>query len=230
MIRLDQLAKTITVAVTIVLAPAIVYLSPALDLRRPCERGTDWAKRHADSLPTSAAQLAAFPESIRRAIFAQLSPATMASMWREQISNFVNTRKLSTEQVEILNRIREHIVPLAYSHATTQEAQTARSVLSELTRRATGILTPQDERVLSELTYAVPPKASFTSVRFRIVENIRNHGTAVASEAIQWCECSTWYGCYSDPCYPPEYFNTRCLEDFGCGPEGTDYCNGLCGF
>src|SRR5258706_15977541 len=111
MFRMSRAVQIAAVTFTFVFAPAIVYLSPALDARRPCERAADWAATHTMSLPRNAFELAAFPESVKRTIFSQLSPETKAAIWKEQLVNFETNRSLTAQQRLSFDRFISHITP-----------------------------------------------------------------------------------------------------------------------
>src|SRR5262245_17043656 len=69
-----------------------------LDHRTERERANAWVKSHPNALPKSLAELAAFPEDYRKAIFKALPAADKSRMWREQLQTVLDREMLTNEQ------------------------------------------------------------------------------------------------------------------------------------
>src|SRR5687768_4275927 len=96
--RLTRPAWTFVATAFLIFAPTLWFVTPAFDWRAACERGSSWARSNHASLPRTMAELAAFPSSIRRAIFSALPPETKSSMWQTQLQAFADQHALSPEQ------------------------------------------------------------------------------------------------------------------------------------
>ena len=216
-------ARVVVLTATIILAPALIYVSPVFDPRPACERGASWATEHRDDLPRTAADLAGFPESVRRSIFSALPAETKAAMWREQLLAFKTSRRLTTDQKRLIDEATSHLTPILYSPEESLERYTSRNAFNRLAERARALFPPEEAQVFSQLSHSVVPKHTFASLRFRFTEELRRSGTALAF--LPECNCSIWGAdCGFGTCDEGE----RCSTVFGCGSGGTDFCTGRC--
>jgi len=85
-----------------VAAPAFFVSSSLMDSRPACVRGHDWVVAHAAELPRTSAQLAAYPVSLRRAIYSALSSNQKADIWLTQIGE-LRKKQLSPEQNAVIS-------------------------------------------------------------------------------------------------------------------------------
>jgi hypothetical protein len=206
------------------IVPAFSYLSPAIDSRVACERGREWAIAHASELPSNAAQLAAFPEPLRRPIFSQLSPEMKAAVWRDQLAGFEKSRPLSANQLEFLRQFRSQLVPSLYSDVTTPALDAKRFAAFKLAGEAQKLFGPEELRVLYQLGYALAPEHSFASRRFILTEALRDYAYASSAQLPQ-CNC-VW----DDDCGPGWTCSddSPCAYVYGCGPRGIARCLHQC--
>lgn len=209
---------------TLVVGPSTAYVAPAFDLRAGCERGKDWARSHSSQIPSSMAELMAFPPSMRNGIFTVMSPERKASIWKEQLVDFRDSAGLSRTQREFVARAIEHVSPTLYSDQTAPEYELKRAAAKEIVLAARSLFTAEQVRVFDKIGYGVRPTHSFASVRLKAADKARSWGAVLAGASpLPECYCSGWY----DPCYPAECAG-HCAVTFGCGPFGDMFCDGIC--
>ena len=228
---MNTISRRLTVVTTVaflVFAPAILYVAPAFDTRPACQRAQSWVEANLDNLPTTVSELAAFPESMRRYIFSALPPEGRASVWREQLITFRNSRTLTAEQRRLIDESLSYLTATTYSETPSTERSAQQAAFLARVNRAVQIFSADDAKVFFRLGHGVSPNESFASVRVKLADLIRRSGTAVAGQSlIPNCECSVWsetYDCFGGHC--DEDYN--CARTFGCGGGGLNYCTGLC--
>jgi hypothetical protein len=105
----------------LVVGPSVVYVAPAFDLRAGCERGKDWARNHPAEIPSSMAELMAFPSSMRNGIFTVMSPERQAAIWKEPLLAFRDFSRLTLTQRQLIDRAIQDVSPVLYSNQTTPD-------------------------------------------------------------------------------------------------------------
>jgi len=212
------------VVAVVILGPSTAYVAPAFDLRKGCERGKDWAAAHSSQLPSSMAELMAFPPSMRNGIFTIVSPETKAAMWKEQLLLFRESAGLTTAQREFVDRAVGDISPVLYGDESAPEYELRRAAAVKTVLAARLLFTADQVHAFDRLGYGVSPSNSLASVRLKVADTVRGWGVAAAGGSLlPECYCSGWY----DPCFPGECAG-NCARTFGCGPFGDMFCDGVC--
>jgi hypothetical protein len=155
-------------------------------------------------------QIARFDRPHRLAIFSAVTPSVRASLWQEQLRRFESQPDLTATQRALVVEARALVTPALYERQpAAMEAyqkfwsRASESFVSFDQRRAWGDL----GAVAGAKAAAVgPPKSKTNS---------------------DWCQCSTasmLFDCGGGLC-----FAGGCQEFAGCGPNGSGWCNGICG-
>jgi hypothetical protein len=74
-----------------------------------------WVEAHRDTLPTTLAELSAFPVPFRKVIVNSVSPEARTSFWREHLTSFVGPDSVLTEDQQTLVRDAIADLPLMFS-------------------------------------------------------------------------------------------------------------------
>src|SRR6476619_4307432 len=85
-----------------------------LDRRTERERAGAWANSHVSALPKSLAQLAAYPEDYRKAIFKAMPAADKSRLWREQLQIVLDREPLDNEQRTFIEKTIALATPLSF--------------------------------------------------------------------------------------------------------------------
>src|SRR6476469_2268255 len=85
-----------------------------LDKRTERERAGAWANSHASALPRTLAQLAAYPEDYRKAIFKAMPAADKSRMWREQLQIVLDRETLNNEQRTFVEKTMALATPASF--------------------------------------------------------------------------------------------------------------------
>ncbi len=85
-----------------------------LDHRTERERAGAWADSHASALPKTLAQLAAYPDDYRKAIFKAMPAADKSRMWREQLGIVLTTETLDNEQRTFIEKTIALATPASF--------------------------------------------------------------------------------------------------------------------
>jgi hypothetical protein len=142
--RFSRRFRVGVLAFTLVFAPAAFYVAPVLDSRVPCERAQEWARANPGNLPTTAARLAAFPESLRRTIFSELPPEVKATVWKQQLLEFGKSEQRTVEQRAIIEEIVRQITPIVYSTIPGPDRDSTKSKIAGLVTGAKNLFAPTD--------------------------------------------------------------------------------------
>jgi len=85
-----------------------------LDKRTERERAGAWADSHVTALPKSLAQLAAYPEDYRKAIFHAMPAADKSRLWREQLQVVLDRETLNNEQRTFIEKTMALATPASF--------------------------------------------------------------------------------------------------------------------
>ena len=85
-----------------------------LDQRTERARAGAWADSHVTALPKTLAQLAAYPEDYRKAIFHAMPAADKSRMWREQLQIVLDRETLDNEQRTFLEKTIALATPVSF--------------------------------------------------------------------------------------------------------------------
>lgn len=208
--------------------PSELYLLPLLDWNPACVRATNWAAANPGALPSTVAELVAFPEAYHRPMFSHLAPETRARMWQEHLKALLSSGGLNARQTVLVQQLSRELTPAVYRvpHGALLPAKIA-ALQGELFE----VFTPHEYRRLFVHLGAFPKRTfGFHSLRLTVVEFLR--GTFVASaqddgaletpycncNADGWLECAFicagHHGCNQLP--------------WGCGFSGLLHCNSTC--
>ena len=213
-----------------------------------CQAIRNWVTAHAQSLPQTLDEIAAYPLAYRRAIFSSLRPEVKAALWREQMTRFLRTHRLSPEQRAFSETARSHAIPARWdrSRPRTPEEERHNTEFHQYVRSETLRLFSFEERqaflVLGSVIPVIPlaarvafpdgrgaeavradnsPRGSIQLVNFRLAGAGETRSRSMAQ-----CECATsdnW--CDSGACGEGSCHSVAAA----CGWFWCENCNGSCG-
>lgn len=85
------------------------------DTRSESKRAEDFAVSHAGSLPTTLAELAAYPPAYRKAISRALPAAEQSRLWREQLTIVSHDASLTNEQRTFVEKVIAMATPESFN-------------------------------------------------------------------------------------------------------------------
>jgi hypothetical protein len=188
-----------------------------LDQRTERARAGDWANSHASALPKSLAQLAAYPEDYRKAIFKAMPAADKSRMWREQLQIVLDRETLDNEQRTFIEKTIALATPVSF-----EPNQPTPEVCPDIAR----LFTDPDLRAkVTKLGTVTPPSRSAWSTVASVSETIHRTVGLTASgfkcdcRGLGLCECGLTEACVSTG-------GCQQTEDCGCIWSGT--CDKYC--
>jgi hypothetical protein len=188
-----------------------------LDQRTERARAGAWADSHASALPKTLAQLAAYPEDYRKAIFHAMPAADKSRMWREQLQVVLDNETLDNEQRTFVEKTIALATPASFepNQPTPEVCPDIARLFSDPTLRAKvtklGSFTPPSRSVWSTVANVSQTLHSAVGLNAR---NIR-----CECRGLGLCECGLTEACIADG-------GCDRNEDCGCIWSGT--CDKYC--
>jgi hypothetical protein len=188
-----------------------------LDHRTERERAGAWADSHVSALPKTLAQLAAYPEDYRKAIFRAMPAADKSRMWREQLQTVLDRETLNNEQRTFIEKTMGLATPASF-----EPNQPTPEVCPDVARLFTD---PDLRDKVTKLGTVTPPARSMWSTVAFVNQSVHR---AVGLNArhlkcdcrgLGLCECGLTEACISTGGCTPS-------DDCGCIWEGT--CDKYC--
>jgi hypothetical protein len=244
-----SLRITLLLGAALVVIPLEALLLPGiLDSRAACVQAEEWVRAHSGDLPTLYDQLASYPMSHRRAIFANLAPEARADLWREQLSRFQAERDLTLEQQEFVERCKRDVV----TADNYRRGGPPKDVLKTMSDRIVALFAEyEDRRIFVQLGPAKPRLTSLEGARVSLAARLRATfatdsertperqgsgflGVDVHAQTPTYCTCTCnvegageffwecgWSGNYL-------CLTVGCTHWNACGLFGFLTCNGCC--
>jgi hypothetical protein len=211
----------VSIGIAAVLAAAFSLVS--MEARPEEELAKEWVSSHADRLPKSLEELAAYPDAYRLESFKHLTEQEKSQLWREQTRRFLRDEQaLTSQQVRFVHRLIELATPESF----TPEGYRPDDLCNEL---AAAFPDLRQRRVFrsSSIGLGATPQLSFQSSWVNL--SVRLRGAVVVNARIGqchcrnngYCECPSEHGlscCFDYPCYQTE----------SCGCIWTATCNRMC--
>jgi hypothetical protein len=204
---------------------ALVAGAPKARPVSACEARSNWIAVHANELPKTLEEIAAYPKGYRSAIFNALSPEVKSGLAREQLSHFLASESLSAEQRKFVQQAIDMATPEKYSRteplsgAAAEQHKRMHEALSAETRR---LFSPSQVGVFVELGYGI---TSPTPARLSLPASATD-GADGKAESMFDCQCaSTDPYCGAQSC--PVIDNCT-HTDSGCGWLWCAPCDGMC--
>lgn len=202
-----------------VAAIAVVLLAGVgavnLDQRSDRDRAGAWADSHKSALPKTLAQLAAYPEDYRKAIFHAMPAADKSRMWREQLQTVLDRETLNNEQRTFI----EKTIALA-TPASFEPNQPTPEVCPDIARLFTD---PDLRDKVTKLGAVAPPSrtvwstvATASQTMHRAV-GLNARRMKCECRGLGLCECGLTEACVG---------TCEATQDCGCIWSGT--CTGYC--
>jgi hypothetical protein len=212
------------VAVCVVLLAGVGAVN--LDQRTDAERAKVWATSHTRALPSTLAELAAYPEDYRKAIFSALPAADKSRLWREQLQLVLDRETLDNEQRTFVEKTIAMATPQSF-----EPNQPTPEVCPDIAR----LFTDPDMRAkVTKLGSMTPPArtawstvASVTTTLHQTV-GLNAHAFRCDCRGLGLCECGLteactaeggcehsencgciWYGTCDKYCEAPVLLNMR---------------------
>lgn len=201
-----------------------------LDNRPTNQRAEAWVTAHANSLPKSLDEFAAYPTPYRRAIWSGLSESVKADLWRTQLDQLLNESSLTKEQRSAIIQMRSFLSPELYKSNAKQPA-----ALQAMCRKdgQTAALLADYRAWLADLGSHARPKYTTSALAVTAYEGIRAKVNAVAHRPAPFEDCS----CNSESmCSTCDWawtltcaYNEACHgTPQGCGCLWVNPCDGKC--
>lgn len=203
----------------IVVLSSVVAVAATLDSRPAAARAVEWVARHAQDLPGTLDEYAAYPTEYRREIRRALSPEMHSRLWRAQLRGFLAERPdLTAEQRSFV----EYVIEVA-SPESFQPGANPPELCPQIAK-----LFPNagDRERVAKLGAGVSAAFSLRPALVSLKERIHASLTAKAGgdecncRGMGICECSLLDACVSNTCVP--------AEDCGCVFVG--WCSKVCEF
>ena len=188
-----------------------------MDQRTERERAGAWADSHASALPKTLAQLAAYPEDYRKAIFHAMPPAEKSRMWREQLQVVLDRETLNNEQRTFI----EKTIALA-TPASFEPNQPTPEVCADI---ATLFTDPDLREKVTKLGSVAPPSHTVWSTVANVNRTLHRAVTLNARamrcecRGLGLCECGLTQACITDG---------TCSQNEDCGCIWSGTCYGIC--
>ena len=103
-----------------------------------------WVEAHRDTLPTTLAELSAFPVPFRKVIVNSVSPEARTSFWREHLTSFIGPDSALTPDQQALVRDAIAELPLLFTGARAEFEARATALENRmrelLTRQQAGLM------------------------------------------------------------------------------------------
>lgn len=206
-----------------------------------CVLAADWVRAHAGALPRTSEEISRYPLAYQRAIYRKLPARSQAGLWREHLESYLGpTTSLSAAQQAV---VREALAMLPRAFAEGVSLAERRSLVHTLIPeidRAFGdkylriavfqrFTTPDPMTVAQAMRASFAPGAADRPSLFTLATWARPEARRGA--ALGACDCNTGTDyCFTSPpgeCTPSV---RGCqVEEMGCGPLGSDACDGNCG-
>lgn len=203
------------VAVCVVLLAGVGAVN--LDQRTDTERAKAWTASHPNALPTSLAELAAYPEDYRTAIFKALPAADKSRLWREQLQTVLDHETLTNEQRTFVEQTIAMATPTSF-----EPNQPTPEVCPDIAR----LFTDQTMRdKVTKLGSVTPPArtawstVAFVSTKLHDTIGLNAHGFKCECRGLGLCECGLTEACIPDG---------GCEESDDCGCIWAGKCDKYC--
>jgi hypothetical protein len=188
-----------------------------------CARMREWASTYvATRAALTLDDIAPLTRAERVAVFNAIAPEVRADLWREQLHRFAARADVTAAQRAFILAERERLNADAYRPAGDRAARRAKS--QAFWASASPLFPSQEHRRIWFDIGAVvnTPRAQITATA---APRLISAPTALAQDPL--CECS---GVWSHiECAPGGYCDGDwCQSHGGCGPEGMDWCTGMC--
>jgi hypothetical protein len=188
-----------------------------LDQRSDRARAGAWADSHVNALPKSLAQLAAYPEDYRKAIFHAMPAAEKSRLWREQLQIVLDRETLDNEQRTFIEKTIALATPVSF-----EPNQPTPEVCPDIARLFTD---PGLRAKVTKLGSFTPPSRTVWSTVANVSQKIHQtvgltaRGFKCDCRGLGLCECGLTEACISEG-------GCEQTQDCGCIWSGT--CDKYC--
>jgi hypothetical protein len=202
-------------AVAVVLFAGVAAVN--LDQRSERARAGAWANSHKSSLPKSLAQLAAYPEDYRKAIFHAMPATDKSRMWREQLQTVLERETLNNEQRTFIEKTMALATPASF-----EPNQPTPEVCPDIARLFSD---PDLRDKVTKLGAVTPPSRGVWSTVATVSQTVHRavglnaRGFKCDCRGLGLCECGLTESCMSAG-------GCEQTEDCGCIWSGT--CDKYC--
>lgn len=216
----------IVVALTL---PAELVLLDALTIQDSRTAARQWVSGLSSTeVDRAAGKIQGYPYVYRVEILAALSPEARSAVWRQHIRTYVRERPdLSSDAIPVLDAAIEAAAPATFSGGLSSAD---REQLRLVADQVVAVVGQKDaEYLLHDLGPKDGTFASLEPFRQKLANSLRAQVVALAQE--EWCDCATYYGCYSGGythCENSQFYCEETDEWPACGWFWGDPCDGLC--
>jgi hypothetical protein len=202
------------VVLSIVTLGVVTVAAVNFDRRSESKRAEDFAASHAGSLPTTLAELAAYPQAYRKAITRALPLAEQSRLWREQLTLVSQDPSLTNEQRTFVEKVITMATPESFdpSMPTPEVCPEVAALFADPALRA---------RVVDLGSVATPQRTLWSTVAHA---STKLH-QAVALHAATQCDCRGLGFC---ECGLTEACIYGCEETNNCGCIWAGPCDKHC--
>jgi hypothetical protein len=192
---------------------------PTPAAERGCESLRRWARQFEGRSP-SLEEVSRFDRGHGLAIFNAIAPVARANLWREQLARFADRAGLTDDQRALILQARADITTTMYE----KHGSAPSDPLRQFWKARVEPLFPEPEHRRAWLVLGgVLPSADQRPSRFE-----RLSAAFRPNAQLPYCECNFSYG--QVECYPMEgCISSSCSGWVGCGPQGREWCVGMCG-
>ncbi len=211
------LGKIVVLAGALIIMASVV-LDATVDRRPVIERVSTWAASRGDRLPSTLAELAAYPDWYRWAIIKELSPEVEARMWREQLAaGLLAHREWSERQRTFVTMLIDDMTPQAMMTSTGNRCETIGALFPNGKDR--------DLFASRNLGTFTAPTWTLTSGVVAVSERLRGLIQLEADEAFCQCRPSCVTCSQGETC---ETGNCTVYIECGCVGDPHAVCTGTC--
>lgn len=231
--RIRSHIARVAVAVAFIGVVSSGVLMAFVDDRPAAEKAESWAAAEvkAGRLPVRYDDVITLPSAQRRAVFANMSPEQKSELWKAQLRRFVAENRLSTQQLDFVNRFVALLTPAAYTPGT-QERERAQDAMGPMCKEKVDLFTKEQRRAFT----TIGPKSDESGDGFlvafvRTAKQLFEPQSAVAGAAHSLCQCTSSF-CESN--CTESFPGTTCAQvscttnDQGCGCGNLFNCDWQC--
>jgi hypothetical protein len=187
-----------------------------LDHRTVRQRAAAWAQAHANALPSTLEDIAAYPAEYRQAIFEALPAAEKSRLWQIQLQHVLDTERLTADQRAFVVNVKAMATPTSFLKDMPKP-----EICPDVARLFTNPAQKEKVRAIAE---GVTPARSFSAAWVKTSERVRSAVSLTAAQfdcscrGLGLCECGLTSGCLDGDCNQ--------TQTCGCIWSGT--CDKMC--
>lgn len=202
-----------------------------IDTRTMGEKARTWSESSASRLPTTLEEFSKLPIEYRKAAFRRLTPERKSALWREQMTQFTATEKLSGEQHAVIATLLSLATPEAYGRAPGSSSALSEGKYKAACSAVGQLFSVQQRKAFATLGRAAESASNesrLVTVARRIKRYVGSH-VLHADGKVPLLDCDCTVDTYCPDCLPDEGCALAiCTQQIGCGCFSLWTCGEKC--